>query len=156
MNEHETIRGLLALAAAGALTNAEEERVTTHIRSCLACFDELEEWRSIAGRIRQLPTPQPAPRLAQLALARAEARLAEQAEESWNRGLMTFVVAFAWLLTAVSWPLFHLLSRLLAFLDPQLSRTWISLAGFTALLWVAGGTAAVLLALRQRRERRLV
>jgi hypothetical protein len=156
MNEHETMRELLALAAAGALTNAEEERVAIHIRSCLACFNELEEWRSIAGSIRRLPTPRTPPRLVQLALARAEAKLAEQAEESWNRRLMTFVVAFAWLLTAVSWPLFHLLSRLLALLDPQLSRTWISVTGFTALVWVAGGTAAVLLALRQRRERRLV
>ena len=156
MSEHEKIREMLPLAAADALTSAEEERVAAHMRSCVACSNEMNEWRSVAGSIRRLPTPQPSPRLMQMTLARAEAKLVEQAEQDWNRRVIIFVVVFAWALTAVSWLLVHaVMGELTSLLSPQLNRTWIDFAGFTAVAWLAGGTAAALLALRQRRERRL-
>lgn len=156
MSEHDKIRELLPLAAAGALTSAEEERVVAHMRLCAACSHEMEEWRSITGSIRRVPTPQPPARLLQVTLARAEAKLVDQAEHDWNRRVIIFVVAFAWILTVASWPLVHAMTGgLTSLLSPQLNRTWIDFAGFTALVWLAGGTAAVLLALRQRRERRL-
>lgn len=156
MNEHEKIRELLALAAAGALTTAEERQVAEHVRSCVACATELESWRSIAAEICRLPTPQPSSRLVQATIARAEAKLAEQAEHDWNRRVMIFVLAFAWVLTVASWPVFHLVSGgFLSLLGPEFGRTWISFAAFTGLAWVGGGMAAVMLALRQRRERRL-
>ena len=156
MSEHDKIRELLPLAAAGALTSAEEERVAAHMRLCVACSNEMNEWQSVAGSIRRLPTPQPSPRLLQMTLARAEAQLVEQAEHDWNRRVIIFVVVFAWVLTVASWPLAHaVMGGLTSLLSPQLNRTWIDFAGFTALAWAAGGTAAVLLALRQRRERRL-
>jgi anti-sigma factor RsiW len=155
MSEHDKIRELLALAAAGALTRAEEEQVAAHLRSCDTCSNEINAWRSITGDLRRLPTPQPSPRLLQITIARAEQRIAERAEHDWNRRVMIFVVGFAWLLTIVSWPLFHLVSRLLSLLDPQFNHTWINFAGLTALAWLAGGTAAVMLAVRQRRERRM-
>jgi len=41
------------------------------------------------------------------------------------------------------------------FSHTQFSNTWISFAAFTALGWLAGGVAAVMLAIRQRGERRL-
>ena len=89
-------------------------------------------------------------------LARAEAKLTEQAEHDWNRRVMIVVVAFAWLLTIASWPVFHFVSgRFGSLLEPQFSHTWISFAAFTALGWLAGGVAAVMLAIRQRGERRL-
>ena len=99
-------------------------------------------------------------------LARAEAKVTEQAEHDWNRRVMSFVVAFAWLLTIASWPAFHFVSaRFGSLLGPQFSQTqfsqtllsqrWISFAAFTALGWLAGGVAAVMLAIRQRGERRL-
>jgi len=156
MSEHNKIRELLALAAAGALTRAEEERVVAHLRSCGICSGEMDALRSIAAGLRRLPTPQPSARLVQATLARAEAKLAEQSEHEWNRRVMIFVVAFAWLLTIVSWPLVRVASSgLQSLLVPQFNRAWINFAGFTALVWLAGGSAAVLLALRQRRERRM-
>ena len=86
----------------------------------------------------------------------AEARFAEEAESRWQRGVMIFVVTFAWVLTIVSWPLVRLVTGgLLDLLDPRLNQTWITFAGLTTLVWLTGGTAAVLLSLRQRRERRL-
>ena len=157
MREHDKIRELLALAAAGALTSAEEKQVAEHVRSCTACANEMEAWQPIASELRRLPTPQPSPWLVQATLARAEAKLAEQAEHDWNRRVLIVVVAFAWLLTIASWAVFHVLSeRFGRLLGPEFSHTWISFGAFTALGWLAGTVAAVLLAIRQRGERRLV
>ena len=156
MNEHDKIRELLALAAADALTSAEEKQVAEHVRSCIACSNELEAWRPIASELRRLPTPQPSSWLVQATLAGAEAKLTEQAEHDWNRRVMIFVLSFAWLLTIASWPVFHILSRRFgSLLELQFSHTWISFAAFTVLGWLAGGVAAVMLAIRQRGERRL-
>jgi len=156
MSEHDRIRELLALAAAGALTIAQEKEVADHVGSCTACSNQLEAWQSIATDLCRLPTPQPPSRLVQSTLARAEAKLAEQAENYWNRRLMVFVVAFAWLLMVASWPVFHSLSRDFgSLLGLQFGRTWISFAAFTALAWLAGGVAAAMLAAQQRSERRL-
>src|ERR1700689_1065188 len=165
MSEHDKPRELLALAAAGALTSAEEEQVAEHVRSCIACSSELEAWRPIASELRRLPTPQPSSWLVQATLARAEAKLTEQAEHDWNRRVMIVVVAFSWLLTIASWPIFHVVSgRFGSLLEPRFShtqfgqtlfgqtlfgqtlfsqtlfsQTWISFAAFTALGWLAGG-----------------
>ena len=176
MNEHDKIRELLALAAADALTSAEEKQVAEHVRSCIACSNELEAWRPIASELRRLPTPQPSSWLVQTTLASATARLTEQAEQDWNGRVMIVVVAFAWLLTIASWPVFHFVSgRLASLLELQFGhtqfghtqfgqtwfgqiwfgQTWISFSAFTALGWLAGGVAAVLLAIQQRGERRL-
>jgi len=163
---HEKIRELLALAASGALTSAEETQVAEHVRSCIACSNELEAWRPIAAELRQLPTPQPSSWLVQATLARAEAKLADQAEHDWNRQVITLGVVFAWLLTIASWAVFHVVSgRFESLLGPQFNHTlfsqaffsqrWIGFAAFTALGWIAGGVAAVMLAIRQRGERRL-
>src|SRR5229473_230590 len=110
MNEHDKIRELLALAAADALTSAEEKQV--------------------ASELRRLPTPQPSSWLVQATLARAEAKFTEQAEHDWNHRLMIIVVAFAWLLTIASWPVFHVVSERFGSLldEPQFSHTWIGFA----------------------------
>jgi anti-sigma factor RsiW len=156
MSEHDKIRELLALAAADALTGAEERQVAEHLRSCIACSNELGAWRAIASELRRLPTPQPSSWLVQATLARAEAKLTAQAEHDWNRRVMIVVVAFAWLLTIASGPVFHVVSgRVGSLLGPQFSHTWINFAAYTALGWLAGGVAAVMLAIRQRGERGL-
>jgi anti-sigma factor RsiW len=157
MNDHDDIRRLLALAAAGALEPGEEDRVARHIQSCDVCSVEFGQWRFLIGGLRRLPTPQPSPGLVERARARAEARFREETEFLWNRGVMIFVIALAWTLTLMSWPLVRLVNGgLLGFLDPRLHQAWIVFAIFTTLAWVVGGAAAVLLSLRQRRERSLI
>lgn len=156
MSEHDKIRELLALAAADALTRAEEKQVAEHVRTCIACSNELGAWQPIASELRRLPTPQPSSWLVQATLARAQAKLTEQAERDWDRRVMIFVVSFAWLLTIASWPIFYFVSeRFGSLLGLQFLRTWTSFAAFTALGWLAGGVAAGMLAIRQRSERRL-
>lgn len=155
MTEHEKIRELLGLAAAGALSPDDEQQVAVHLRTCEACVRDMESWQSIAGHLRRLPTPQPPAGLVQRARLLAEQRLLEETDYRWQRGVMVFVVVFSWVLMIVSWPIVRVVSgHFLELLGPQLNRTWISFVSFTALVWLAGGTAAVLLALRQRRERR--
>ena len=157
MSEHDKVRELLALAAADALTSAEEKQVAEHVRSCTACANELQAWRPIASELRRLPTPLPSSWLVQATLARAEAKLADQAEHDWNRRVMIFVVALSWLLTIATWAVFRVMSeRFGGLLGPEFSHTWINFGAFTALEWLAGSVAAVMLAIRQRGERRLV
>lgn len=156
MSEHNKIRELLALFAAGALGSSEEERVDAHVRSCEACLKELEVWQAMAADLRRLPTPVAPARAVERTRWLAEASLEEQVEQRWQSKVMALVVAFSWLLTIASWPLVRLLSgSVLGLLDPHLHRSWIGFAGFTALVWLAGGTAAVLLSRYERRERRL-
>jgi anti-sigma factor RsiW len=155
MSEHNKIQELLTLAAAGALDSSEQGRVDDHLRSCAACLKEIEAWQAIAADLRRLPTPEAPARLVERTRWLAEASLEEQAEHRWQSRVMALVVIFAWLLTILSWPLVRLVSgSVLGLLDPHLNRSWISFTGFTALVWLAGGTAAVLLSRHERRERR--
>jgi anti-sigma factor RsiW len=156
MIAHDELRELLPLAAADGLSPAEEDRVALHIRSCAACAAELESWRLLAGGLRRLPTPQPSPAVVARARARAEERLTQSAENRWQRNVLVFLTLFAWTVTLASWPVFRLVSGgLLSLLDPQLNQAWIRFAGFATFAWLAGGAAAVLLALHRRGERRL-
>jgi hypothetical protein len=156
MNDHEKIRELLALSVADALTQAEEEQVMNHARSCAECSSELDSWRLLAAGMRRLPTPQPRPLIVERARARAEIRFAEEVENRWHRIVMIGVILFAWALTLMSWPVVRLVSGgLLGMLDPRLNHAWLGFAAFTTIIWMTGGAAAVFLSLQQRRERRL-
>jgi hypothetical protein len=156
MNDHDKIRELLALSVADALTQAEEDQVMNHARSCAECSSELDSWRLLAAGMRRLPTPQPRPLIVERARARAEIRFAEEAENRWHRIVMIGVILFAWALTLMSWPVVRLVSGgLLGMLDPRLNHAWLGFAVFTTIIWMTGGAAAVFLSLQQRRERRL-
>lgn len=155
MNDHEKIRELLTLLAAGVLEPREEKEALDHLRTCAGCSAELEDWKLLAGGLRRLPTPQPRALLVERARAQAQIRLSEEFEHRWNRTVMIGLVGFAWLVTLLSWPVVRFVSGgLLAMLDPRFSHTWIVFAIFTGGAWIAGGAAAVILSL-QRRERRL-
>lgn len=154
MDAHDKIREMLSLAAAGALGAAEEERVMNHAASCAGCAAELEDWKLLASGLRRLPTPQPRSVVVERARAAAEVRLAEEAEQRWHRVVMISLVAFAWVLTLASWPLFRMFTGgLLVWFDPRFNQTWLVFAVLTGLLWATGGLAAVLLARHRQQER---
>lgn len=156
MTDHDKIRDLLSLAAADALEPNEDRLVSEHLRSCTDCAAQLEEWRLLAGGLRRLPTPQPRGVVVERARAMAQIRLAEQIEHKWNRAVMFGLITFAWVLTLMSWPVVKFISGgFLSMLDPRFSHTWVVFGVFTTLVWVAGGAAAVLLSMQQRRERSL-
>jgi anti-sigma factor RsiW len=156
VTEHNRIREMLALAAADALEQNELEPVMQHVRTCPECLAETEQWQYLSRSLRQLPTPQPSADLVQRTCARAEARVIDEREHAWNRRVMISLVLFAWALTLTSWPIVRLVSGgLLSMLDPRLNQSWLGFVGFTSLVWLTGGIAAVLLARQQRQERSL-
>jgi anti-sigma factor RsiW len=156
MNDHDEIRGMLAIAAAGALDSADEERVARHIRTCASCAHEVDGLRHLAEGLRRLPTPQPPRGLVERTRARAEALLVEEAEHRWHRGVLVFLSLFAWAVTLVSWPVFRFVSGgLLEMMNSDWNQAWIRFAGFATIVWLGGGAAALLVGLHQRGERRI-
>jgi anti-sigma factor RsiW len=155
MSQHDDIRELLGLAAAGALSAEEEQRVMSHIALCSACASELDDWRLLAGGLRRLPTPQPRAAVVERARARAQMALTDAAESRSNSRVLLLLVCFAWIVTLASWPIFRMVSGgLLVWFDPRFNQTWLVFAGFTGLLWATGGVAAIFLG-RHRQERRM-
>ncbi len=155
MTDHEAIRNLLPLAAAGALEAPEEERVAGHAATCAACAAELERWRQLAGALRRLPTPVAPAGLVERTRARLERQIAAEAEHRWNYSVTAFLVLFCWTLTLASWPIVRLLAGgMLSWLDVSFTQSWYGLVGYTMLVWAVGAVAAVMLGLRQRQERK--
>jgi anti-sigma factor RsiW len=157
MNEHNEIRGLLALCAAGALTQDEQQRLERHARECEACASELNEWQLLAGGLRRLPTPQPPAGLVEMTRGRVALQLAEREERRWDQGVVVAVVMFGWLLVVASWLVARFLSgSYLGWLSPGFARPWLGFSVYSGLIWLTGGIAAVMLGLRRRRERRTI
>ncbi len=155
MNEHESIRELLALAAAGALDENEQRKLDRHLVECSACNAELDAWRGLAASLKRLPTPQAPSMLVERTRSRVALELAAIAERRKSYWVMAFLVLFSWTVTLVTWPVVRLLSGgVLSWLDLSFNQTWFGLAGYTALGWVTAGVAAAVLGLRRRREGR--
>jgi hypothetical protein len=156
MNSHDEIRGLLPLAAAGALDASEEARVAQHLQSCADCASELGCWEGVATGLRGLPTPQPRANLVEIAYARASERLAIEAEMRWQRKLMFGALLLGWTLIAITWPLLHWLAGELFVRVAGVHAGFLRevLLG-AAILWLTGGLAAGVLAFQSRRERGL-
>jgi hypothetical protein len=72
MSQHDSVRPLLAVSAAGLLDAAEERLVREHARDCADCAAELAALGELAAALAILPAPAPPPDL----LARTQARIA--------------------------------------------------------------------------------
>jgi roadblock/LC7 domain-containing protein len=157
MNDHDKIRELLGIAAAGALTRDEQESVDRHVNECAVCGAELSDHRLLVAGLRSLPIPQPSGELVARTLARVSLRMKMQAEQRWEQWVMILLTLFGWLLAVASWLVIRFLSgNYLVWLTPGFTRPWLGLSGYTMLLWLTGGIAAVILGVRHRRERRMI
>ncbi len=155
-DEHGEIRAQFPLLVAGALDADAEARIARHTATCASCSAELERWQLITGGLRRLPTPQPSPALFERTHAMASAQFAAQDEQRKNRMMLIALIIFSWTVTVAGWPFFRFAtSGLLSVLDVQFRQVWILFAVFSALTWLAGGSAAVLLSLRRQHDRRL-
>jgi anti-sigma factor RsiW len=156
MNEHDKVRELLPLAAAGALDACEEARLAAHILICRDCAAGLERWQQLGAGLRRIPTPQAPSALVSRTILAAQTHLAQESDRKSERRIVTLVLVFSWMFVAISWPLAQLLAHgwqsLVGF---SFEHGWENFAVFTAFCWLAGGAAAVLLAVRRSRERRL-
>lgn len=155
LNEHDKVRELLPLAAAGTLDASEEARLAAHIRICPDCAAGLERWQQLGAGLRRIPTPQAPPALVSRTILAAQTHVARESDRRSERRIVTLVLVFSWMFVAISWPLAQLLAHgwqsLVGF---SFEHGWENFAVFTAFCWLAGGAAAVLLAMRRSRERR--
>ena len=153
MTEHESIRAMLALAAAGVLGPDEVRRVEQHGRTCELCRKDLETWSAYAQGLQRLPQPSAPEGIVQRTQARI---LQERAAAAGRRRHELFLAALAIFGWAAGWSLWILARAAtggsLNVLGANLvsGLTW-SLAS-TMLVWMTAGTAAVVLRRREMRR----
>ena len=136
MKEHEAVRALLALGAAGALDPQEERRVREHVAVCESCAGELRTWQALAGELSALPVPQAPPAMVARTRARVEAALAAEAGRRWDEAVLFYLALLAWTVSLSNW------------------AVWVAVFGFagtltyltvsTMLVWLTAGVAAVI------------
>lgn len=154
MSDHLT--EWLTLAAAGALDPEEQEQVDAHLGECADCARRAEQWRRLAGGLRDLPDFGPSAGLVARTRTAVERWQAEQEERTWNRVALGFLIVFGWTLTGVAWLLLELLVGDLAVrFDRPLGPTIAWFAGYLVAGWAAAATATVLLGRRTQEEGRL-
>jgi len=155
MSEHESMRSLLALAAAGVLDATEQRRLDAHIRECEACRRESESWSAYAAALRQLPQPPIPGQLLERTRTRVFEARAAGAERRWNDLTIAALAMFAWTVGLSFWFMARLFTGgSLTVMGTNLLRlgTWSALS--TALVWVTAAAAAVALSRRRRELRR--
>lgn len=151
MTEHESVRELLALAAASVLTAGEQRRVEDHARACQACARQLEAWRALSGALRRLPTPVVPAALVARTRTRVLAESAAAAERRWDDAVLVFLSLFAWTVGVATWAIVRLMNNgLLAVLDARFMQPMVWLTASSVLAWLTAGVVAVLVGHRRR------
>ena len=142
MTDHELVRPLLALSAAGLLDADGERRLREHAAGCEACRAELEDFAQLAAGLRVMPSAAPSPNL----LASTLARVAMEADRREGARLAAGAAALAGiLLLSIAVVLHGLLG------DPGV-LAWFA---WSLIPSVLGGAAALMLASRRRLEGRV-
>lgn len=154
---HNSIRNILALAAAGELDESEQQAVEQHVAGCSDCAAEMENWNALTIALKRLPTPQAPPFLVERTRARVVAEMAALTERRRNYWVVAILVLFAWMVTLATWPIIRLVSDgFLSWTDWGFNQTWFALATYAAAVWMTAGVAAAMLGFRRQRERRLI
>jgi anti-sigma factor RsiW len=143
MRDHESVRQLLALGAAGLLDAGEERLLREHTRLCAACAAELDEYAALTAGLAALPAPLPPANLG----ARTAALMAAEADRRQGAVLAGGAAIFA--LVFVS--LIGLALRVMA--GDSAALAWLAWALVSSLL---GAASAAVLASRRHFERRIV
>ncbi|MBI3279866.1 MAG: zf-HC2 domain-containing protein [Acidobacteria bacterium] len=155
MSEHESVRKLLALAAAGALEFEDVRRVEQHAQACDDCRRELETWSRYARALRQLPQPS----LPAGLLERARDRILQEngaaTSDQANAVLLGAIVVFGWVSAPALWVLVHGVTGGTVNIQGMslVSLLWWSLLS-AVLTWTTAAASAM--ALVRRSERRSI
>jgi anti-sigma factor RsiW len=140
MSDHDSVRDLLALSAAGLLDPAEERVVREHSRQCAACAAELDAYAALSAGLAALPPPHPPADL----VRRTSVMLA--AESDRRQG--AFLAGVAAISTFV---LVLLIGQTLRILEgDSAAMIWLAWASIPSIL---GAAAALALATRRSLER---
>lgn len=153
MNVHESIRGLVALAAAGTLDAKDLKRVATHARECETCRRELEVFGIYAQGMRQLPQPVVPGDL----LLRAQARVLHERElaESHRRDVIMLgaLAIFSFASSIATW---LVVFRLTGGVWMAFGMNWANpvywFSASAVMTWTTAATAAITLGRREVRR----
>ena len=143
MSDHESVRQLLALSAAGLLDAGEERLVREHVRDCAACAAELEGFAALTAGLSALPAPLPPADL----LRRTAGLMAAEADRRQGALLASGSAIFALIFVLLTAQVLRLLA------GDSAALWWLLWAAITSLLGVASGLA---LASRRRLERSMI
>jgi Putative zinc-finger len=155
MNDHERMRELLALAAAGALDIEEQRRLEQHAAECAICRRELEIWSGYAQALQRLPQPAAPAQLLERTRARVLGERAAAADRRWDELMLAALALFAWTVGITGWLLLRVFTGgALVFLGANLVKfgTWSAIS--TVLVWLTAAVAAIGLGRRRRELRR--
>jgi len=157
VREHESIRELLSLAAAGVLSADEQRRVEQHVAACDACRRRLEMWQSYSRELVRIPAPIAPKHLAERTCARILQQRATAAERRWDDIVLAVLVLFGWTVTLVTWILFRLFTGgLLSVVEYGFIRIVIWSGASTVFAWLTAAVAAVMLGSQRRATRRVI
>ena len=143
MNDHESVRKLLALSAAGLLDAAEERLVREHARQCARCAAKLEDYATLSAGLAALPCPLPLPDL----LRRTNSLVAAELDRRHGAVLAGAAAVFAFTFVL----LVGLTLRTLV--GNSAALAWF---GWALISSVLGAASALVLASRRRLERSIV
>ena len=140
MSDHESVRELLALSAAGLLDAGEERLVRDHARQCAACAAELDDYATLSAGLSALPSPPPPADL----VRRTSALMAAEKDRRQGAFLAAAAAIFAFVFVL-------LIGQTLRILEgDSAAMVWLAWAFVSSML---GTAAALALAARRRLER---
>jgi hypothetical protein len=140
MSDHDSVRQLLALSAAGLLDAAEERLVREHARACARCAAKLDDYAALSAGLSALPVPQPPAHL----VARTTMLVAAELDRRQGAGFAAAAAIFALVFVL----LIGQTLRMVAGDTPAL--VWLLWAVISS---VFGAASALVLAPRRRLER---
>lgn len=143
MSDHETIRKLLALSAAGLLEPGEERLVQEHVRQCAGCAAKLDDYATLSAGLSALPCPLPLPDL----LRRTNMLVAAELDRRQGAVLAGTAAIFAFALILSIGQVLRML------VGDTAAMVWLVWAAISS---VMGAASALMLAPRRRLERRTI
>ncbi len=157
MNGHETIRAMLPLAAAGALTRGDLAAVEQHAATCSLCARELEVLRLYSEGLRDLPRPMVPAGLMQRTTARLVQERAAAAGRRRQDLTLGALALFSWSLAAVSWILVRVFTGgVWIVLGANLADAGTWFLASALLAWTTAGVAVVALGKHHALVRRIL
>ena len=143
MSNHESVRDLLALSAAGLLDPDEERLVREHSRQCAACTAELDSYAALSDGLSQLPPPQPPADL----VRRTSLLLAAESDRRQGAFLAGAAAIFAFVFVVLMGQTLRIL------IGDSAALAWLLWASISS---VFGMASALVLVSRRRLERSIV
>jgi|KBSMisStaDraftv2_1062788.scaffolds.fasta_scaffold1217864_2 predicted anti-sigma-YlaC factor YlaD len=143
MSDHESVRGLLALSAAGLLDPDEERVVKEHVSQCGACAADLEAYGWLSAGLSNMPAPQPPVYLVSRTAALVAAEADRRQGAVFAGGAAIFACVFVLLIG----------QTLATAVGDSAALAWLVWASISSVL---GAACALVLASRRRLERSIV